>query len=121
MPIRKILIVDDSPTDRQFLLETLSREGYECVCAGNGDEAVAKSRSEAPDLILMDIVMPGTSGFQATRAIARDERTGHIPVILCSSKRQASDRIWGMRQGARDYVMKPVDPKELLAKIRSMA
>ena len=121
MPIQKILIVDDSPTDRQFLLETLSRQGYQCVLAGNGDEAVAKSKSESPDLILMDIVMPGTSGFQATRTIARDEQTRHIPVILCSSKRQESDRIWGMRQGARDYVMKPVDPKELLNKIRAMA
>jgi twitching motility two-component system response regulator PilH len=86
MAIRKILIVDDSPTDRQFLLETLSKQGYQCVLAENGDEAIAKSRSEAPDLILMDVVLPGTSGFQATRAITRDDKTRHIPVILCTSK-----------------------------------
>jgi len=121
MPIRKILIVDDSATDRQFLVETLSRQGYQCVCAASGEEGVALSRSEQPDLVLMDIVMPGMSGFQATRAIAREEQTKHIPVILCSSKRQETDRVWGMRQGARDYVMKPVDPKELIGKIKSMA
>jgi len=121
MPIRKILIVDDSSTDRQFLVEALSGQGYRCLCAASGDEAVALSKSELPDLILMDIVMPGTSGFQAMRAIARDQQTRHIPVILCSSKRQESDRVWGLRQGARDYVVKPVDPKELLGKIKSVA
>ena len=120
MTIRKILIVDDSPVERQFLLEALSRNGYECVTAENGEEAVAKSKSETPDLILMDVVMPGTSGFQATRAISRDETTRDIPVILCTSKNQDTDRIWGMRQGARDYLIKPIDPKKLLTKIRTM-
>jgi twitching motility two-component system response regulator PilH len=120
MAIRKILIVDDSPTDRQFLLETLSKQGYQCVLAENGDEAIAKSRSEAPDLILMDVVLPGTSGFQATRAITRDDKTKHIPVILCTSKNQETDRIWGLRQGAKDYVVKPINAKELVSKIRAI-
>jgi twitching motility two-component system response regulator PilH len=120
MTIRKILIVDDSATDRQFLLEALSRQGYECVMAENGDEAVQKSKSESPDLILMDVVMPGTSGFQATRAITRDEATRHIPVIMCTSKNQDTDRIWGLRQGAKDYVLKPVNPKELVSKIKAI-
>jgi twitching motility two-component system response regulator PilH len=120
MAIRKILIVDDSPTDRQYLLETLSKQGYQCVLAENGDEAIAKSKSEAPDLILMDIVMPGTSGFQATRTITRDEKTKHIPVILCTSKNQETDRIWGLRQGAKDYLVKPINPKELVSKIRAI-
>lgn len=117
MPVRKILIVDDSPTDRQFLLEALSRAGYQCVTAENGDEAISKSRSEHPDLILMDVVMPGTSGFQATRAITREDTTKHIPIFLCTSKNQETDRIWGLRQGARDYMSKPIDAKALLAKI----
>jgi twitching motility two-component system response regulator PilH len=120
MPVKKILIVDDSPTDRQFFLETLSKQGYQCVIAENGDEAVAKARSEKPDLILMDVVMPGTNGFQATRAITRDEATKHIPVIVCTSKNQETDRVWGMRQGAKDYLVKPIDAKQLLAKIASM-
>src|SRR5256886_9380607 len=82
MAIKKILIVDDSPTDRQFFMETLSKQGYQVVTAENGDEAITKAKSERPDLILMDVVMPGTNGFQATRAITRDEATKHIPVIF---------------------------------------
>lgn len=117
MPIKKILIVDDSPTDRQFLLELLSKQGYQCVTAQSGDEGVAKSKSELPDLILMDIIMPGTDGFKATRTITHDEATKHIPVIVCTSKRLETDRVWGLRQGAKDYVVKPIEPKELLAKI----
>lgn len=117
MPVKKILIVDDSPTQRQFLLEVLSHAGYQCVTAENGDEAIVKSRSEHPDLILMDVVMPGTSGFAATRTISRDETTKHIPVFMCTSKNAETDKIWGMRQGARDYLTKPIDVKELVGKI----
>jgi twitching motility two-component system response regulator PilH len=120
MPIKKILIVDDSPTDRQFLLEKLSKHGYQCVTAESGDEAIAKSKSEQPDLILMDVVMPGTSGYEATRAIARDGATRHIPVIICTGRKQETDRVWGLRQGAIDYLIKPVDHHVLLARIAAL-
>jgi len=120
MPVKKILIVDDSPTDRQVLLEKLSRHGYQCVTAASGDEAIAKSKSEQPDLILMDVVMPGTNGYQATRAIAGDDATRHIPVIICTGRKQQSDRLWGLRQGAVDYLTKPIDYSALLEKIAAL-
>jgi twitching motility two-component system response regulator PilH len=117
MPVRKILVVDDSPTDRQFMLETLAKKGYQVVTAENGEDAIVKAKSELPDLILMDVVMPGLNGYQATRQITRDDATKHIPVIMCTSKGADTDKIWGMRQGANDYLIKPIDPGQLLAKI----
>ena len=120
MPVKKILVVDDSPTDRQFLLEGLSKLGYQVVLAENGEEALGKAKAEKPDLVLMDIVMPRMNGFQATRSIAKDEATKHIPVIVCTTKSLETDRIWGMRQGARDYLVKPVNLDELAAKIAAI-
>jgi len=120
MPIKKVLIVDDSATDRQFLIETLSKQGYQCITAVSGDEGIAKSKSEKPDLVLMDIIMPGTDGFKATRAITHDEATKHIPVIVCTSKKLETDKVWGMRQGAKDYITKPIDAEELVTKIRAL-
>lgn len=120
MTIRKVLVVDDSPTERQFMLEALSKLGYQVVLAESGEEGVAKARSELPELVLMDVVMPGSNGFQATRQIVKDEATKHIPVIICTTKSQETDRIWGMRQGARDYIVKPVDINELAAKIAAL-
>ena len=119
MTIKKILVVDDSPTERFALTELLSERGYQVVTAENGEDAIAKSKSEMPDLILMDVVMPGQNGFQLTRAITRDPRFANVPVIMCTSKDQETDKVWGMRQGARDYIVKPVDPTELMAKIRA--
>ncbi len=118
--IRKILIVDDSATERHALSDMLTKAGYDVLASDNGEDAIVKARQIKPDLILMDVVMPGLNGFQATRAISRDPITKSIPVIMCTSKSQETDKIWGLRQGARDYVIKPVDREELLAKISSL-
>jgi len=109
-----ILIVDDSQTQVANLLKILEPEGHAIAVAPNGEEGVAKAVAEQPDLILMDVVMPGLNGFQATRKLSRDPATQHIPIILVSTKDQETDRIWGMRQGAKGYLVKPPDPTELL-------
>ena len=120
MAIQKILVVDDSPTERYFLTDILIKNGFTVSTAENGEEALLKIKADKPQLILMDIVMPGQNGFQVTRAITKDPETQDIPIIICTSKGQETDRIWGLRQGARDYIVKPVDPQELLAKIAAL-
>ena len=120
MPVRKILIADDSSTARHVLFQLLAKHGYRCILAETAKEAMDKAKAEKPDLILLDVVMPDMSGFELTRIITRDETTKHIPVILCTSKSHETDRLWGMRQGATSYVVKPVDESDLLAKIAAL-
>src|SRR3989338_648253 len=120
MPIQKILLVDDSKTELHVLSELLTKSGYAVRTAENGEEAMRRLQEEKPDLILMDVVMPGQNGFQLTRAITRDPQFANVPVIMCTSKNQETDRVWGMRQGASDYVVKPVNPAELQAKIDAL-
>ena len=119
MPIQKILVVDDSKTELHHLSELLSKRGYAVRTAENGEEALRRLAEDKPDLILMDVVMPGQNGFQLTRAITRDPKFAAVPVIMCTSKNQETDRVWGMRQGARDYIVKPVNGDELFAKIKA--
>jgi len=120
MPIRNILVVEDSPTDQKYLTDILVKKGYLVSTAETGEEAVAKARQLQPDLVLMDIVLPGQNGYQATRELSKDAATRHIPVIICTTKSQETDRVWGMRQGARDYIVKPVSQADLLAKIAAL-
>jgi twitching motility two-component system response regulator PilH len=120
MPVKRVLIVDDSPTERFFLTDVLRKQGYEVVTAESGEEGVVVAKQEKPDLILMDVVMPGLNGFQATRQLSRSPETASIPVIMCTTKGQETDRVWGMRQGAIDYLVKPVVAEELLAKIKAL-
>ena len=121
MAIKNILLVDDSKTELHFLSELLEKRGYKIRTAEDGEEAMKRLGEETPDLILMDVVMPGQNGFQLTRAITRDPRFVNVPVIMCTSKNQETDKVWGMRQGARDYIVKPVVREELLAKIATVA
>ncbi|EGJ11070.1 MULTISPECIES: PleD family two-component system response regulator [Rubrivivax] len=119
MAIRKILVVDDSKTELHHLSDILGKRGYAVRTAENGEEAMRRLDEDLPDLILMDVVMPGQNGFQLTRQITRDPRYAAVPVIMCTSKGQETDKVWGLRQGARDYIVKPVQADELLSKIRA--
>jgi twitching motility two-component system response regulator PilH len=121
MSNQKILVVDDSPSQIMLLSAILKEQGHQVVTACNGEEAVAKAKSELPDLIIMDVVMPGMNGFQATRAITNDQTTWHIPVILLTSKDMDSDRIWALRQGATAYLNKPVDQTALIGLVNTLA
>jgi twitching motility two-component system response regulator PilH len=120
MAIQRILIVDDSPTERYYLTDILVKNGFTVTIAESGEQALERIKADKPELILMDVVMPGANGFQVTRSIARDPDLQNVPVIICSSKNQETDRIWGIRQGAKDYLVKPVDAAELLAKIAAL-
>ena len=121
MTIRKILLVDDSKTELHYLSTLLGKRGYAVRCAENGEEAMRRLGEERPDLILMDVVMPGQNGFQLTRAINRTPEYSEIPIIMCTSKNLETDRVWGMRQGAKDYITKPVNEAELLSKIKALS
>ena len=120
MPIQKVLVVDDSKTELMFLTDLLQKKGMQVRTAENADEAFRRLAEEKPDLILMDVVMPGLNGYQATRTLTRDETTKHIPIIVCTSKGQETDKIWGLRQGAVDYLVKPLNPEELLKRVAAL-
>ena len=120
MAIHHILVVDDSKTELHYLSDILGKHGYEVRTAENGEEAMRRLEEAKPDLILMDVVMPGQNGFQLTRAINRTPEYTEIPIFICTSKNLETDRVWGMRQGARDYITKPVDAAELFAKIKAL-
>ncbi len=115
-----VLIVDDSPTEVHVLQKMLAKHGYQTLIAEDGDQAITEAKQHRPDVILMDVVMPGTNGFQATREIHRDPTTTNIPIIMVTTKDQETDRIWGMRQGAAIYVTKPVDENTLISHIADL-
>jgi len=114
-----ILIVDDSPTEVFQMTKALEQAGFRIEVAADGAEAIRKAREMRPDLIFMDIVMPGMDGFRATRTLANDPATRSIPVIMVTSKSAESDRVWGMRQGAVDFLVKPVTPAQLREKAQA--
>ncbi len=120
MAVKNVMVVDDSATDMHLLSEMLKKNGFTVATATSGEEAIAKAKKEKPDAILMDIVMPGMSGFEATRTIARDPETASIPIIICSTKGQETDKAWGLRQGARDYLVKPISEKALIEKLKAL-
>lgn len=116
----RVMIVDDSPTDVQNIRSMLVKAGHQAIEAVSGQDALDRIKTEKPDLIIMDVVMPGVNGFQATRQLAKDPSTSMIPIVVISSKSQESDRMWALRQGAKDYLVKPIKEAELLAKLKTL-
>ena len=116
----QILIVDDSPTEIHVLTTILEKLGHSIETATNGEDGIVRAKEVKPDLILMDVVMPGMNGFQATRQISKDAETAHIPIIIVTTKDQETDRVWGLRQGAKDYLTKPVDEATLIEKVGTL-
>jgi twitching motility two-component system response regulator PilH len=114
-----ILIIDDSPTEVHVFKTMLEKNGHTVHVSETGEAGIEKAKNILPDLVLMDIVMPGINGFQATRQLATIEETSHIPVIIVTTKDQETDKVWGIRQGAKDYIVKPVKEKDLMARVNS--
>lgn len=117
----KVLIIDDSPTETYKLTSMLEKSGHEVLTAETGEAGIALAKKELPDVVLMDIVMPGLNGFQATRQLTKAPETAHIPVIIVTTKDQQTDRVWGMRQGAKDFLVKPVTADMLTAAIAKVS
>lgn len=117
---KTVLIVDDSPVERHILKGISKGLGFEIVEADSGENGIKRAEEHRPDLILMDVVMPGMNGFQATRQINQNEELKHIPIIMCTSKSALTDKVWGQRQGAKAYIVKPINPDELIAEIKKL-
>lgn len=116
----RVLIVDDSPTETHKMSTILDKHGHEVLTAESGEEGVATAKAQLPDVVLMDIVMPGLNGFQATRQLSKNDSTSHIPVIIVTTKDQETDRLWGQRQGAKGYLTKPVNDAVLMSAINEV-
>ena len=116
----RILLIEDSPTDVAVLTQLLERNGHQVMASGSAEDGIEVCKREQPDLVLMDVVLPGMNGFQATRALSRDPATGKIPVVIVSTKNMETDRAWGLRQGAKDYIVKPPREDHLIARINEL-
>ena len=115
-----ILIIDDSPTDVRVFSTMLERAGHRVDSVNNAEDGIERVRATRPDLVIMDVIMPGMNGFQATRTLSKDPQTSSIPVLIVTTKSMETDRMWGLRQGARDFLTKPVSDKDLLAHVSKL-
>ena len=115
-----ILIIDDSPTDVRVFTTLLERAGHQVVAVNSAEEGIERARADLPGLVIMDVIMPGMNGFQATRTLSRDPITAGVPIVMITTKSMETDRVWGLRQGARAFITKPVNEKELLTCINDL-
>jgi len=115
-----VLIVDDSPTEVHVMKTWLEKAGYTVLTSPNAEEGIKRAAEAKPNAIVMDVVMPGMSGFQATRQLTKDAATAHIPVVIVTTKDQETDKVWGKRQGATDYLVKPVTEAQLVGAVKKV-
>jgi twitching motility two-component system response regulator PilH len=115
-----VLVVEDSPTQRELIIDTLKSSGLKVTVANDGMEALEYMQVSCPDIVVLDIVMPKMNGYEVCRKLKTDPKTQNVPVIMCSSKAEEFDRYWGMKQGADAYIVKPFQPKELVATIKQL-
>ena len=115
-----ILIIDDSPTDVRVFTTLLERAGHQVAAVSTAEEGIERVRADLPGLVIMDVIMPGMNGFQATRTLTRDPKTQSVPIVMITTKSMETDRVWGLRQGAKAFITKPVNEKELLACINEL-
>jgi twitching motility two-component system response regulator PilH len=115
-----ILIIDDSPTEVEVFTRLLEKGGFRVSHANNAEDGIARVKRDRPDLVIMDVIMPGMNGFQATRTLSRDSETSNIPILILTTKSMESDRVWGLRQGAKDFLTKPVDSRDLISRINGL-
>jgi twitching motility two-component system response regulator PilH len=118
--VATILIIDDSPTDVRVFTTLLERAGHQVAAVNTAEEGIERVRVDLPDLVIMDVIMPGMNGFQATRTLTRDPATANVPIVMITTKSMETDRVWGLRQGARAFITKPVNEKELLSCINDL-
>jgi twitching motility two-component system response regulator PilH len=121
MAINRVLVVDDSATDRLAMTQMLERLGYSVISAQSGEEGIEMAERELPDLIVMDVVMPGMSGFQATRALTKSPLTAHIPVFVCTGKSQVTDQAWALKMGAKACLIKPLEQEIFVEQVQALA
>ena len=115
-----ILIIDDSPTDVRVFTTLLEKAGHRVSSAASAEAGITLAKRERPDLVIMDVIMPGMNGFQATRTLSRETETSEIPILIVTTKSMETDRVWGLRQGAKDFMVKPVAEQDLLARITKL-
>jgi two-component system phosphate regulon response regulator PhoB len=120
MPGEKILVVDDEENIRELVRYNLAREGYQVTTVGSGEEALKLACEKHPDLIVLDLMLPGMDGFAVCRQLKNDSRTAHIPIVMLTVKGEESDIVVGLELGADDYITKPFSPKVLLARIKAV-
>ena len=116
----RILLIEDSPTESAVMTQLLEKNGHQVTASVNAEDGIEACKRELPDVVLMDVVLPGMNGFQATRALSRDADTSHIPVLIVSTKNLDTDRVWGLRQGAKDYIVKPPRESDLIERINAL-